>query len=277
MIDIQDLNIESLTEEYHIPPKPEILTKLHGLMKNEPPDIRSIADLIAEDVGLSAEVLKTINSAFFGMRGQVSDIRQAAILLGPPGVANLVSALELRRSMTQDVCISLQRFWDCAADVARGCVLIGHHLDLRIPSEDLYTTGLFHDCGIVIMAAKHPEYMQVLIEVNSDYEHSMPQIEGNYYETDHTRMGYLITKEWGLPEVICQAILQNHERDIWTSCHDGQLKRIVAVLKLAENMADRHRRQCENPDWPHHRDSVLRMLDIDDAECKVLEQKFQES
>lgn len=277
MIDIQDLHLENLTEEYHIPPKPEILVKLHGIMSDDSSDIRAIADLIAEDVGLSAEVIKTISSAYFGMRGQVSDIRQAAILLGPPGIANLVSAYELRRSLAMDTRISLQRFWECAADVAHACILIDHQLDLRIPSEDLYTTGLFHDCGIAIMVAKHANYLDVLREANSDYEHSMPQIESNYYKTDHTRIGYLLTRDWGLPEVICQAILQNHERDLWTSCNDNRLKQIVAVLKLAENMADRHRRQCENPDWPHHRDAVLRTLNIDDATCKALEQDFQGS
>jgi HD-like signal output (HDOD) protein len=277
MIDIQELQTKSLTEAYQIPPKPEILTRLHGLMADDSPDILRISELLAEDVALSAEVLRTINSAFFGMRGEVSDIRQAAILLGAGGIANLVSVYELRRSLRRETCISLQRFWDCAADVSLACVMIGQQIDLRIPSEDLYTTGLFHDCGIVIMAATHADYRSVLIEANSDYQRSMTQIEDNHYAIDHSRIGYLMVKEWGLPEIICQAILQNHERDIWRESDDPLLKRVVAALKLAENIADRFRRQCENPDWPHHRTPALEILGLDADRCQQLAALFESS
>ncbi len=275
MIQAESLPLKEIGSDYYIPPKPEILVRLHELMMQSEPDIQQIADLLADDVGLSAAVLKTINSASFGMQRRVSDIRQAAILLGPQHIVSLVTTYELRRALVGDACISLERFWDSASDVAKANVFVAHKLDLRIPTEDLYAIGLFHDCGIPVLAMKYPDYQDVLIKANSNYEIPMTIIEDQHYGVNHTAVGYAIADSWDLPESICQSILQNHERDIWEVCSDTLLLQSVAVLKISENIIDRLRRQCENPDWSHHRDGIFTTLQINDTTLLELEQKVQ--
>jgi HD-like signal output (HDOD) protein len=234
-----------------------------------------VANLLSQDVSLSASVLKTLNSSYFGLRRHVSDIRQAAILLGPVQLVSLVTTYELRQSLTGSACISLARFWDCALDVAKTGVLVARALDLRIPLEDLYAIGLFHDCGIAVLAMKYPDYQDVLIESNSNYEIPMTEIENRHYGVDHNIIGYTIADSWDLPDIICQSILQNHESDIWNTGSNDNLLQAIAVLKISENIADRLRHQCDNPDWGHHREGVYKILQIDNATYVKMEQDIQ--
>ena len=45
------------------------------------PGIGEIANLISRDLGLSAAILKVINSPFYGMNRRISEIKQAAMML----------------------------------------------------------------------------------------------------------------------------------------------------------------------------------------------------
>ncbi|MCJ8269126.1 MAG: HDOD domain-containing protein [Psychrosphaera sp.] len=74
------MNDDSL-ESYFIPAKPEILKKIQDIMSVKEPNLFEVASLIAVDVGLSAEVLKTINSPFYGMCRTICDIKQTVLLL----------------------------------------------------------------------------------------------------------------------------------------------------------------------------------------------------
>mgnify|MGYP002713202962 CR=1 FL=1 len=275
MIDVKKIQLKFDPSEFDIPAKPEVLSKLHAIIEKPEPDILQVASLLSHDVGLSASVLKTLNSSYFGLRRHVSDIRQAAILLGPVQLTSLVTTYELRRSLVGSACISLARFWDCALDVAKAGVMAARILDLRIPLEDLYAIGLFHDCGIAVLAMKYADYQEVLIESNSNYETSITAIENRHYGVDHNIIGYTVADSWDLPDIICQSILQNHELDIWNTCTDGNLLQAIAVLKISENIADRLRRQCDNPDWGHHREGVYKILQIDNATYIKMEQDIQ--
>ncbi|MDF2182809.1 HDOD domain-containing protein [Neptuniibacter sp. CAU 1671] len=234
-----------------IPPKPEILLKIQKLI-NENADIVEIATLLARDPGLSSAVITHINSAIFFMQRKVSDIRQAVILLGANRVERLCYYYSLRKSLEGESCISMERFWATAEKVARGCYLFGKTLDLKVPEEDLYSAGLFHDCGIAIMARNHPSYIDVLNEANRTVDVPMTDVEKRYFSYHHSIIGYMLAENWGLPEPICQVILQNHEYDVQSSPLPAPIVKLIAALKCAENAVEMGQRNHPLSDWDKH-------------------------
>ncbi len=92
---------QQLLKEITIPPAPAAFIKLHEIMQQDDPGIDQVSDAIAIDPGLSSIVLKTVNSAFFGLRGKVETLRQATILLGLMNIGNIVAGLALRRAMEE--------------------------------------------------------------------------------------------------------------------------------------------------------------------------------
>jgi EAL and modified HD-GYP domain-containing signal transduction protein len=100
-------------------------------------DLREIERIVSRDVALSARLLRYINSAFFGLRGEVRSIGQALALLGTDN---------LRRWATLSVLISVDRkpVELTVAALVRGrfCELAGPAL-LSAPAGELFTLGLF--------------------------------------------------------------------------------------------------------------------------------------
>jgi EAL and modified HD-GYP domain-containing signal transduction protein len=100
-------------------------------------ELSHVEQLITRDVALSYRMLRYVNSAFFGLRGDVRSIGQALALLG---IENL------RRWATLSVMASVD---DKPAELtvtalirARFCELAGEPLGIASPAE-LFTLGLF--------------------------------------------------------------------------------------------------------------------------------------
>ncbi|WAJ69462.1 HDOD domain-containing protein [Catenovulum adriaticum] len=264
MIEVDDKVALDVTHGFHIPPKPEVLIKLKALMAHKEPEMLDIADLISSDVGLSAGILKAINSPLYGLDRSVSDIKQAVVFLGVTGTNALATAIELKRSFNQkDSCISLERFWDSATEIAAVSAFIAYKFKHKVIVESIYTLGLFHDCGIPAMACNYADYKELLMEANDNYEISQVELEQAKYSTDHATVGYFLAKSWHLPDDLCQVILRHQERDFLSQVRDEQMKMGYAAIKMAENIVTSCKRFVAAPDWPHIKQDVLDALEID--------------
>jgi EAL and modified HD-GYP domain-containing signal transduction protein len=100
-------------------------------------DLSDIEQLVARDVALSFRLLRYVNSAFFGLRGDVRSIGQALALLGLENVrrwATLSTLASVDNKPTELTLTALIR--------ARFCELAGAQLAIATPAE-LFTLGLF--------------------------------------------------------------------------------------------------------------------------------------
>src|SRR5690242_8536175 len=88
--------IQSLLQGISIPPQPQIMVDLQMEQLTPNYDINRITALIRQDVGLSGSILKTVNSAFFGLKNKIASVQQACQLLGVNSVVNIVNALSIR-------------------------------------------------------------------------------------------------------------------------------------------------------------------------------------
>ena len=275
MFDLDNKKMAKVISSFQIPIKPEILSRIQELMKVDEPDIEDIANLISSDVGLSAAILKIINSPFYGMNRRISEIKQAVMMLGIKTINGLVTALLLKASFKGTSSISLERFWDDAQDIANAMSYVGNKVKNEVPVDMLYTIGLFHDCGVPMLALKYPDYKNVLIEANQLGRNSA-QLEESYYGTSHTVLGYYVASSWHLPKEICRLISQHHELDYLKYNPEPEQQLIYAVLKIAENMVERVKRQNESPDWQHVQNEVLEILGISSVDYNDLEDDFGE-
>ena len=100
-------------------------------------ELTDVEQLIARDVALSFRLLRYVNSAYFGLRGDVRSIGQALALLGLENVkrwATLSTLASIDNKPTELTLTALIR--------ARFCELAGGQLGIATPAE-LFTLGLF--------------------------------------------------------------------------------------------------------------------------------------
>ena len=274
MLNIDKKTVDDVIHDFYIPIKPNILTQLQSLMSDNESIISDFFKVISKDVALSSEILKTVNSAFFGLERTICDIQYAVCFMGKDTVNALSTVILFKRSFA-DVCccLSLERFWDDAKDIAYAMTFINKKKGTQLSDGCLYTIGLFHDCGIPTFSNKFDDYKETLIAANGEGENSI-ESEENQYGTNHAVVGHFIAVSWNLPEDVCNIILGHHDLNFLANTTDINEQLGFATLKLAENFVHRNKRHSESPDWKYVKDDVLKLLNIDMDEYNDLEQYY---
>lgn len=72
-----DQELEHTVLDLVISPCPKILLELSAEARKDEPDLNRIEKLISAYVGLSAALIKTVNSPCYGLRTKVNSIMQA--------------------------------------------------------------------------------------------------------------------------------------------------------------------------------------------------------
>jgi len=264
-IKVDDKVLADISRGFSIPARPELLIKLQNLMAKSEPDLNDIADTIALDVATSATILKTINSPLYGLARSISDIKKSVRYLGIQGIYNLVTSCLLKQKFSQqNNDIALDEFWQNSTNIANAAVFINKYLPQPIASEKLFTIGLFHDCGIPVMALKYTNYQACLNHALNNPSQTLPEIEENLYGISHATLGYYVASSWRLPKDICQLILRHHERDFLKTLNGDLAQLSYAILKMAENITYRYKYFRDCADWPFIGDTILTVLNLDE-------------
>lgn len=215
-----DSELEKTVLNLGIPPCPGILLDLAEEARKEEPDLQRIEQLICADVGLSAALIKTVNSPFYGLRSKVNSIMQAIHMLGLSQLSLMVMAMMLRNVLTGINHVDMSRFWENSSRIA----IISSYISCRLPyigsadhkqrqlfKDEAYTFGLFQDAGIAIMLNHYDSYKETLGMANQTLDEKFTAVEDAAYGQNHAMIGHLMAQSWGLPEAMTQAIRSHHE------------------------------------------------------------------
>lgn len=281
--EISPEQIQQVLQGISVPPQPQIMVDLQMEQVMPSPDLRTIARLISQDPGLSGALLKIVNSPHFGLANRIASIQQAVNLLGSSMVINLINAQSIKGELTDETIVTLNRFWDTAQDVAMTSLSLAKRIGYQSPDE-AYALGLFHDCGIPLMIKRFPGYMPVLEEAyaSTTEERRIVDVENRLLNTNHAVVGYFTAKSWNLPLRLCEAIANHHNalalfRD--ESARDGQLKTLLAILKMAEHICRTHQvlgNQAEDHEWRSIQGLVLDYVGLSEYDFENLRESIRE-
>jgi len=264
----------ALVKGIDIPARPTILTKMIELQESANVDIAQIADIIRQDVSLSAGVLKAVNSPLFGLPKKISSISQAVTLLGIANVSNIVISMALQLEINGRFNVAVERFWDTANDVALISAGIAKRLGNATP-DNAYTLGLFYDCGIPLLIMNNKNYVDILKKANTSADRTFTEVENEETDTNHAALGYCVAKTWGLSSRMCLCILNHHEKDLLSSS-DTQQNDLIANLKVAESISHNARMRGDYPEWERLQTQVLTHLGLSQEEYRELQDEMLE-
>jgi HD-like signal output (HDOD) protein len=259
---------ESILGSIRIPPCPEVVVTLMEAARQPDADFAKLVKLISGDVGLAAAMLKTANSPFFALRNKVSSVHQAMLVLGLKNLTQIVRGLALQEALGGDK-VSMERFWERANCTAVVAAHMAARLD-NISSEDAYTLGLFHDCGIPILMQKFPDYKEKLAASNQSAE-LVIVIEDQHYAINHAIVGNMLARNWSLPDHINQAILVHHDHSIFTRPSESvapEVCALVAITLVAEHIAATFLGKPDDAEWSVNGQMVQDHLGLDSKDME---------
>ena len=157
--------IDTILEEFSnaiqdLPQFPQNIEKLNKLLDSDDSKISDIANQISNDVALTGELLKTVNSAAFALQTPCSSISDAVKMIGTRGIKNMlysIGSLNIFAAQTK----KNEDLWKHSYQVAFYSYNLAKNFCKSDNSvvEDSFVCGLLHDMGKVIFETNCPEYI----------------------------------------------------------------------------------------------------------------------
>jgi len=278
MLIVDQSVLDDISRGFSVPAQPKLLLSLLKLMAEPSPNVNAITDCISKDIAVSAAILKTVNSPLYGLSRTVTDIKMSVNYIGIYGVVMLVTGSLLKKSFDPKSCsIDLEIFWAMTTDISSAAVTLGKQFKKNISMDKLSSLGLFHDCGIPVMAMKYQNYQSIADQALVTSELSLIELEEKHYYANHATIGYYVASSWRLPKDVCQIILQHHDRG-YLDRLDGSVEQdMFAVLKLAEHIISLKYLDCASPDWLYLEEAALAILAINQDQLATTITQITES
>ncbi len=215
----------------NIPAFPPVAAKLLGLLAQEDADLGLAAELISTDPTFCARILQCANSVEFGLRSEVTSIRQALLLLGVirtrEVTMTLATASYARISMRR---AGLRCCWQhtiacaiLAEEVAQACSAF---------TDQAYTAGMIHDIGRLGLLVAYPEEYQEVIQNAAEKCIDILDYEREKFGADHAEAGRWLAERWGLPESFRVFAGRHHDPT------DGAEADLLTIVQVACRLAD---------------------------------------
>jgi putative nucleotidyltransferase with HDIG domain len=201
------------------PAMPSTATKLLSLLDDPDVSFIQVEEIIRYDPGLTANILKLTNSAYFGIPLKVSSVKQAMTLLGQKRLVQLMMTLCMSTLMKKPVPgydLPQGELWrhSIAVSIAAENVV----KTLQIPdAEDVFTAALLHDVGKLVLGSfvkKDLEFIKDMVDKGLTFDVAEHIILG----TDHAEVGSQILKQWSFPDELVNAVRWHHDPESCQGC-----------------------------------------------------------
>jgi len=202
------------------PSMPATGAKMLTMLEDPETSVDEIEDVLRHDPGLTGNVLKLANSAYFGIPSKISSVRQAVLLLGLKKLIQLVVASCVSAVMDKPVPgydLPPGDLWrhSIAVSIAAEALVKDKK---NIDADDIFTPALLHDIGKLILGHFVKDELDDIEKIASK---GVPYVvaENMVLGTDHAEVGAQILTQWSFPRDVIEAVRWHHDPDFPEKVH----------------------------------------------------------
>jgi putative nucleotidyltransferase with HDIG domain len=194
------------------PTMPEAGAKMLTLLEEPDTEISEIEEILRYDPGLTANILKLANSAYFGIPSKIGSLKQAVIVLGFKRLVQLVVASCVSAVMDESVPgydLPPGNLWRHSIAVSIAAEALVKDKQKKV-SQDVFTPALLHDVGKLVLGTFVKEELEAIESIAAK---GVPFVvaENMILGTDHAEIGAQILSHWNFPKDVIHAVRWHHD------------------------------------------------------------------
>ena len=213
----------------HLPSLPAVFQQLEQALADPNSTTKQLGDIIQQDMGMTAKILKIVNSAFFGLRRTITGPHEAVTYLGIDTVKALVlinSIFERARPLATRH-LDLEDLWQHSLATANGAkAIVLAQGGGRQEADQVFVGGILEDVGILVLAANFPEAYDRAAEILLAEHVLLTTVEQEAFAVTHAEVGAYLLGLWGIPAPILRTVSLHHSPHLM---HDPGFSPEVAV------------------------------------------------
>jgi HD-like signal output (HDOD) protein len=193
-----------------LPSQPGVYLALAEALADPATSMADVAQLVEQDIGMSAKCLQLVNSAFFGLGRRVTSVQQAVSYLGTDMLKALVFTVEVFHAFQPAPGaggFDLEALQSHSLLVARLAtkVLAGSQ-----PADDAFVAGMLHDVGKLVLVTRLPEQAAAIATAAAATGRPWHVLEEEVLGVSHAEIGAYLLGLWGLPQQTVEALAFHH-------------------------------------------------------------------
>ena len=213
---------------------PEVTAKIISTVEDPRSSAAALHRIVSHDPALVTRILKVVNSAFYGLPGQIASIERAIVLLGLNAVKNIAVAAslgQLFRGVRLCEGYTAKDLWAHCIAVAVASREIARQMKLPVQDE-AFLAGMIHDVGLLVSVQSWPEQLRTVCEHVKATRAEFAGSEREMIGVDHQMLGEALADKWQFPQTCRLAAGQHHQPTV----NGEQSSQIVAIVWAADTI-----------------------------------------
>ena len=232
----EPVTLDQLVGEGQQPPSlPVIFTRVCQQLDDPDCSLQQIAITIQNDPAITTRILKLVNSSYYGLPGQVTSVDHAVRLLGRERCKHTLigSVVGSVFDTDENPAFSIHAFWQHSIKTALIARQLADFTDGIEEPEAMFTAGLLHDIGKLMLIERFPNEMLAAEETMIRCRVDELSAEISQVGLTHTAVGEALMQHWGLPEILIDCTRWHHE-----TVHDGPNRHATHLVYLANRLSE---------------------------------------
>ncbi len=234
------VDLKQLLSNAQLPALPQSAISLLELSQDPRNGPTEFAEPIEADPGLTGQVLRFVNSSYFGFSREISSIKLAITLVGIRTVKNFSLWSAVFSLMPNPKCgsLDLKSLWQDSLRRALFARAMAKHLGHKA-IEEMFAAALLQDMAVPLLAKEASEAYVKLLDARRGGERRLSEIEQNALGWTHAEAAGIMARQWNLPEEFAVLVESHTDINRWLEGESEDIgKIIVALSALLPSAAD---------------------------------------
>ena len=239
-VQIPSLDLAQLLGAAQLTALPQSAIRLMELAQDPTNGPDEYAVPVESDPGLAGQVLRFVNSSYFGFPREISSVKLAITLVGIRTIKNFALWSAVFSLMPNPQCgpFDLKSLWQDSLRRALFSRALAKSLGVK-EAEETFAAALLQDMAIPMLAKQAPEVYTALLHAREDGNVRLSDLEIRHFGWTHAEAGGLMARNWNLPEDSA-VLIENHlDVELWASKPQTEAAKLaVAMSSLLPTIGD---------------------------------------
>ncbi len=226
---------------------PEIVLQVNHILRQPEPDLAELEERIINDPGLTASILKVVNSAYYSLPNKIDTLSRAIAIIGFRELSAIVIGTSVTRQFNgiAPEWVDMNVFW--FHSITRGILAknLATHSKCN-NSERFFIAGLLSGIGKLIFFTQYPNQSAEIIRMGQQGDAALAEAERKLFGFDYAELSAELLKEWKLPIEIWEIVAY-----LFKPLDSPIQKTDACILHVASSIAN-NIQPCANYDFDTH-------------------------
>jgi len=222
-----------------LPVLPSTYQALTAALSEPEVDMDTVSAIVEQDTAIAAKIIHLVNSSYFGVRQEISSVRQATSHLGINTIRDLTLSLEVFGQFgcgARATGFSIDREQSHSLMTGR---IARRLLPNKSGADQAFIAAMMHDIGKLVLARQLPDAVSRIRLAGAGVRAPAHAVETSVLGVSHAQVGAYLLGLWGMPYSILEAIaFHHHPSMVVTQPTFGVLAAVHVADVLAHEIGD---------------------------------------